>query len=291
MSTASKLELRINGQTGQRIKKLSGNEMKLRRKIKMLENSRAVVIGFLSILCLLMVWQLAVSVTTLGKLLPGPLTVISAFIKSFTVPIGPTTILGHAGWSLSRVMISYVAAAISGIIIGVLMGWNRVIEAIIMPLYNVIRPIPPIAWIPLAILWFGLDEAPKRFLIFIAAFCIITMNAYQGARMVDPVLVGAAEMLGANKIQIFFTIILPASVPSIFAGLQVAVSSCWTTVVAAEMVRSAEGLGWVIISAQSVNNTTQMLVGIISIGLIGFFLSILMRKTEERLCAWNKSEN
>lgn len=256
----------------------------------MKKRGKAILIGVFAFLSFLALWHFGTSKTIFGELIPGPIIVFQAFFQSFSEPIGPCTILGHIGWSLSRVAIAYVLAAAAGIILGVLMGWNKYIEAIFMPLYNMIRPIPPIAWIPLAILWFGLAELPKYFLIFLAAFCTITMNAYQGAKTVDPILIGASKMLGANNIQVFFTIILPSSVPTIFAGLQVAVSVCWTTVVAAEMVRSAEGLGWVIISAQSNNDTTQMLVGILAIGIIGFILAFVMRKAEEYLCAWNRSE-
>lgn len=251
---------------------------------------KAFVLGALSIFTFLLLWYIGTKTSSLGEMIPDPVTVIKAFIESFSEPIGPCTILGHMGWSLSRVIIAYSFAAVTGIVLGVLMGWNAYVEAVFMPLYSMIRPIPPIAWIPLAILWFGLGEMPKYFLIFLAAFCTITMNAYQGAKTVDPILIGASRMLGANQIQIFFTIILPSSVPTIFAGLQVAVSVCWTTVVAAEMVRSAEGLGWVIISAQSNNDTTQMLIGILSIGIIGLLLAFIMRGAEDRLCMWNKSE-
>lgn len=249
---------------------------------------KALVAAFVSIFLFLCFWQWGVSCTDLGELIPGPLTVFVGIFETFKNPIGKYSILGHVLFSLSRVLVGYAIAAVLGIALGVLMGWNKTIEAIFRPLYEMIRPIPPIAWIPLAILWFGLGETTKYFLIFLAAFNNITLNAYQGARTVDPVLIGASRMLGANKIQTLFTVILPASVPVIFAGLQVAVSVSWATVVAAEMVRSTEGAGWVIINAQEMNNMTQILIGIVSIGVVGYLLAITMRKVEDKLCAWNK---
>lgn len=186
-------------------------------------------------------------------------------------------------------IIGFLLATVVGITLGVLMGRNRLLESILMPLFEAIRPIPPLAWIPLSILWFGLGESPKYFLIFLASFSSITINAYAGARSVDPVLIGAAKMLGANSRQIFFTIVLPYSVPYIFAGLQIAIANSWATVVAAEMISARAGVGWIITAAQDTANTTQMLVGIVAIGIVGFILAIIMRGVESKLCAWRTS--
>lgn len=101
----------------------------------------------------------------------------------------------------------------------------------------------------------------------------------------------AARMLGAGKSRILFTVVLPASIPPIFAGLQVALSSCWATVLAAEMVRSSEGLGWIIIAGMNNNDMNQIMTGILAIGLVGMMLSTIFRKVEARLCRWNRSEN
>ena len=169
------------------------------------------------------------------------------------------------------------------------MGWYPKVKAIFMPLFNVIRPIPPIAWTSLAILWFGLGEMPKWFIIFIAAFCNVVINAFDGARSVDTTLVGCAKMLGARDNQIFTKIVLPASVPYIFAGMQIALSNSWAAVVAAEMIRASEGLGWVIVTGMSVNNMKQIFAGIVIIGIIGLLLSIIMRTLEGRLLRWNRS--
>lgn len=246
--------------------------------------------GALSIGAFLLVWYLGtLPGTRLGNILPGPLTVLVAFLKSFSVPIGRYTILYHVAFSLSRVLIAYVAAAVLGIGLGIAMGRNRLIEAIFRPFYEVIRPIPPIAWISLSILWFGLGEMTKYFIIFLSAFASITYTAFSGSRAVNPVLIGAAKMLGASDRQVFRAVILPASVPYIFSGMQVAISSSWATVVAAEMVRSSEGLGWIIVSGMEVNDITQILVGIVAIGIIGSILGTIIRKVEARLCSWNRS--
>ncbi|MDP2791109.1 MAG: ABC transporter permease subunit, partial [Rectinemataceae bacterium] len=152
------------------------------------------------------------------------------------------------------------------------------------------RPIPPIAWIPISIVWFGIGEGSKWFLIFLAAFVPVTLNSVSGARSVDPLLIKCGEMLGASKQYIFKSIVLPFSVPYIFSGLQVGLAGAWATVVAAEMIRSTEGVGWIIISSMDTNDVTQGLVGIFGIGIVGFVLATIMRKVEDHLCAWTKRE-
>jgi NitT/TauT family transport system permease protein/sulfonate transport system permease protein len=241
-----------------------------------------------SVSIFLLAWQSGVSFTRLGRIMPGPFAVIKAFCLSFAGTIGHYSIIQHIAFSLTRGLIAYGAACLLGITLGLLMGRIPFIEAVFRPIYEVIRPIPPIAWISLAILWFGLGEMMKYFIIFLSAFSSITYTTFSGARAVDPVLIGASRMLGANNFQIFTTVIVPASVPYIFSGMQVALGTSWATVVAAEMVRSSEGVGWIIVSGMEVNNITQILVGIIAIGIMGFFLATVLRKLENLLCAWNK---
>ncbi len=260
--------------------------MKHNKTIK-LPSALPFLAGSISILGFIGIWQISVSFSELGNILPGPITVLTAFIKSFVVPIGKYNIMQHTLFSLVRVLVAYTAALFLGVLLGITMGRIRLVEAIFRPFYEIIRPIPPIAWISLSILWFGLGEMTKYFIIFLSAFASITYTAFSGARAVDPILIGAAKMLGANDHQVFKSIVLPASVPYIFAGMQVAISSSWATVVAAEMVRSSEGVGWIIVSGMEINDMKQILVGIIAIGVMGFILEVLLREIERRLCEWN----
>jgi ABC-type nitrate/sulfonate/bicarbonate transport system permease component len=255
------------------------------------EKPKSIIAAIVAISSFLILWHVGTDGTKLGMLLPGPVTVLNKFIQSFYTKIGPYMLWGHILWSLSRVMIAFTIASVSGIILGLVMGWFKKAEAIARPLFEIIRPIPPIAWISLAVLWFGLGETPKYFIIFMSGFANITMNVYTGAKSVDPVLVGASRMLGSNSRQVFTTIVIPSSIPYIFTGLQIAISSSWAAVVAAEMIRSTEGVGWLIISGTSINDTTQILVGILSIGIVGFILATIMRRVEEGLCEWNKVES
>ena len=172
--------------------------------------------------------------------------------------------------------------------IGISMGLSPTARAVINPIFEFVRPIPPIAWIPLSILWFGLGSANKIFIIFLASFTYVTINSYEGARSVDPRLIGAARMLGAGRGRIFTHVIFPSSVPYIFAGLQIALSVSWAAEVAAEIIYSQNGVGWIITMGMNNGNITQIIVGMIAIGVIGYLLSTLMRALEGRLCRWNK---
>ena len=245
--------------------------------------------AILSVFAFLCLWNLGVK-GELGRLMPGPLPVIRMFFETlFGGTIGSRTMAVHILYCLARVMAGYFLGSAVGVALGLAMGWSRLVEAVFSPLFRIIRPIPPIAWIPISIIWIGLGEDAKIFLIFLASFCNVTLNAWSGAKNVDGDYIRAAQMLGAGRSRLLFTIVLPASVPSIFAGLQVALSSCWATVLAAEMVRSSEGLGWIIIAGMNNNDMVQIMTGILAIGLVGMLLSMIFRKVETRLCRWNKS--
>jgi ABC-type nitrate/sulfonate/bicarbonate transport system permease component len=259
----------------------------MNKRFKAAKNYEKALCAAISIAVFLLIWQLVVLFTRAGLLLAGPVETLTSFVVAIWKPIGTHTIEGHILWSLSRVLVGLALGSGAGIVVGILMGWFKPFSAVVRPIFEVLRPIPPIAWIPLSIVWFGLGESSKYFLIFYSAFCAVTMNAYSGVRSVDPELMGAARMLGASSRQVFFTIVLPSCVPQIFAGLQIAVGTSWATVVAAEMVRSSEGVGWVIIKGQEGNSTVQILVGIVAIGIVGYILAVVMRSVEAKLCRWS----
>lgn len=256
---------------------------------KISEKAVSAIAAGISIGLFLILWHWGTTATKLGIMIPGPVEVIEAIGVGIIGKVGRHSIMAHVGYSLMRVMLGFVIGSVAGVTLGLLMGWYKGAEAVFNPLFRIIRPIPPIAWIPISIIWFGLGENAKIFLIFLASFSNTTLNSMAGARSVDPEIVNAARMLGASERKIFTTIVLPASVPSIFAGLQVAISSSWATVLAAEMVRSSEGLGWMIVAGMNNNDMVQILSGIVMIGVVGFILAIIMRKAEDVLCRWNKS--
>ena len=221
---------------------------------------RTFVYPVCAFIVLLLLWQVCVMLSTSEIAFPTPVAVFKEFFYILTHKVGNYyTVVGHVLWSLSRVLVGFSIAAVFGIILGLTMGWFDYVRAVMMPIFNLLRPIAPLAWIPLAILWSHVDKQ----------------------------LVGAARMLGASKSQLFFEIVVPAAVPSIFSGAQVALSNSWMTMLAAEMVCATEGVGWIIIAGQSVNDMTQMIAGMLAIGIVGLLLAIGMRKLEERCLIWN----
>ncbi|SCK04198.1 Bicarbonate transport system permease protein CmpB [uncultured Clostridium sp.] len=258
------------------------------KKIKGTKTEK-IIYAIISISLFFLLWGFISNFTAARETTPGPIEVFKLLIKSFYEPIGKYSLYGHLYYSLQRVIIGYSIATISGIILGIAMGTSKYAEAIFKPIFELLRPIPPIAWIPLVILWFGVGEIPKYVIIFIGAFTNVTLNAYTGARRVDPTLIGCAQMLGTSNRDIFLRVILPSCTPQIFAGMQVALSTSWMAVLAAEMVGAQEGCGWLILRGSDTTNIPLVLVGMVVIGAVGLLFATGMRMVERRLCAWNRS--
>lgn len=256
-------------------------------RILLKNNIEKIMYTILALATFILAWQYVTTFTLAKNTTPQPLEVFKMLVNSMANPIGQYTIWGHLLISLKRVLIGFSIGSISGIVVGIGMGSSRYIKSIVKPIFEMLRPIPPIAWIPLAILWFGIDETTKYFIIFISAFTNVTLNSFMAASNVDSILIGAARMLGTKDKDIFTRVILPSCTPQIFAGMQVGLSTSWMAVLAAEMVRSSEGLGWIIIRGSDTANIPQVLVGMIVIGVVGLLLASIMRNIERRLCSWN----
>lgn len=170
------------------------------------------VIAFSS---LLIIWECVARFTKASMFLPPASQILYKFFESFTVPIGKHTMPYHIGISLYRVGVAFSIATVTGILLGVSMGYSKTAEAIIKPIFEFIRPIPPLAWIPMSILWFGLGDQSKFFIIFLGCFCFVTVNTYDGTKNVDPVLLGAAVCWGLLNVRyssmLFFQLPFPTS--------------------------------------------------------------------------------
>lgn len=250
-------------------------------------NPEKMIYAVISISFFFIAWGLITTFTPARNTTPGPIKVFVLLFTSFTNPIGEHAILGHLLISMRRVLVGFGVATLLGIALGIAMGTSRLAEAIFKPVFELLRPIPPIAWISLVILFFGIGELPKYVICGIGAFTNVTLNAYTAAKNVDPELIGCAKMLGTSERGIFFRVILPSCTPQIFAGMQVALSTAWMAVLAAEMVGAQEGCGWMIQRGSDTLNITLVMVGMIVIGTVGLLLATIMRKAERRLCAWN----
>jgi NitT/TauT family transport system permease protein/sulfonate transport system permease protein len=240
-----------------------------------------------SFMLFILFWQI-VSMNTSPDFLPAPLAVWDEAVRLIHEPIAGRSLFSHAMFSIRRVLIAYFWALILGLPLGLGMDWSRVCEKIVTPIFEVLRPIPPIAWIPIAILWLGVAEGSKIFICFVGAFVIIVLNSYIGMRYVDPLLIDAARSFGSSRRQQFFNVAIPACLPSIFAGVQNALSMAWMCVLAAEMVGAREGVGYIIIQGMDLNMPAMIVVGMIVIGMIGSFLAASLRWLEKALCPWRR---
>ena len=241
-----------------------------------------------SMLAVLLVWQVVAGKASYGGILPSPLAVARQFWRMLFEPIGRTSLYGHIGASMFRVLTAFVIAVITGVPLGLLIGWNRKFEAIVKPVFEIFRPIPPIAWIPLAILWFGIRETPKVFICFIGAFVPAVMNAYTGIRFTEPMLLDAARMLGGRPRQLFTEVAIPSALPAIFAGLQNGLSCSWMCVLAAELVGAQQGVGYLILLGMELSNPAMIITGMLLIGAIGAGIAALLRYLEKRICPWKR---
>lgn len=221
-----------------------------------------------------------------GTMLPTPAETLVRFGEIMTNPISKATLPVHIWVSLRRVLIAFFFAVTIGIALGVGLGWNVKFNAFFGPLFEIIRPIPPIAWIPMIIIWFGIGETAKIVIVFIGSFTSIVLNTSAGIRAIDPLLINAGRVLGANRRQLLVDVALPATIPAILAGIRTALSSGWMCVVAAEMIAARQGVGFLIVRGQEIGDTALIVVCMLAIGIVSALLSLSLTKMEGVLCPW-----
>ncbi len=193
----------------------------------------------------------------------------------------------HAFQSLKLVAMGFVVAIATGVPLGLWMGWDRRAEAAINPIFLIIRPIPPLAWIPLAILWLGLGDGAKIMVIWFAAFVPSVINSFAGVRNIDRPIIEAAQMLGTPRWRMVTEVIAPAAAPMIFTGLRLSLQAAWTTLVAAELVGALAGIGFVLNMAQQDIYPGMILVGMVTVGVLGWATTYALGLAERRALAWN----
>lgn len=238
----------------------------------------------LSIALLLAGWMLIARLRP--YLFPSPSAVWQRFLLILKKPAGRYPLYVHILDSLRRVGIAVGLSSLFGVIFGVLLGWSRWFSATVGVLFEFVRPIPPLAWIPLITIWFGIGELPKILIVFIGTFFNVAVNTSAGVKMVDKLLLDAGRMFQANSLQILKEIVLPASLPAIFAGIRVALGAGWAVVLAAEMLGSQTGVGYLITLGNDIGDTALIFISMIVIGIIGALLSALATFVERRLCPW-----
>ena len=238
---------------------------------------------FMLLACFLIFWE---CMGRAGKLNPVITPSLEKIIQTGGKLIRNGTLFKNAWISLGRVLKGYFIAAILGIGLGILIGLSRHLERITQLVLQILKPIPPIAWIPLVILWFGIGESGKVFLIFLGGFFTILTNVVDGIHQTDSKLLEVAWVMETPAPKEIFRLIIPGAAPNIFTGLRTGLSSCWMCVVAAELVSSATGLGYLIMNARQFGNTDIVIIGMITIGIIGKLMDSLLKWVERKVIRW-----
>lgn len=193
--------------------------------------------------------------------------------------------------SIIRVLEGFVIGSALGVVLGVLMGLSKVLHRFLNSLVNILRPIPMIAWIPIFILWFGIGETTKVFVIALGTFWPVLLNTISGIKSVDRKLLEVAQVLNKRKLIVLTKVILPAAIPSIFTGIRLGIGTAWSCVVAAEMIAATKGIGFMITYARETAKPGEVFVGVIVIGIIGLLIDVVIRRIEKRLLKWNSGVN
>ncbi len=246
--------------------------------------------GWVSALTLGVVVLLWGAVTGAGLIeplfLPSPLEVLRRLWALSTVGYLDATIWQHLGASLMRIGLALLAALVFAIPVGVAIGRNRIAQGIFDPLIEFYRPVPPLAYLPLIVIWFGIGELAKVLLIYLAIFAPIAIASANGVRNVDPVRLRAAQSLGATRVQLLRHVILPNALPEILTGIRIGLGVGWSTLVASELVAATRGLGFMVQSAGQFLATDVVVSGILVIALVAFAIELGLRWLQKRLVPW-----
>ena len=248
------------------------------------------ILSSIGIILFIGIWE---SVVRLGLVSPdklvAPSQIITTFIDKLNNPIPDgNTIIVHFLTSLKLVVLGFLVSCIVGIPLGLFMGFFNIANRIFTPIFEIIRPIPPLAWIPIVIVVLGIGLKAEMFIIFVATFVPCVINSYTGIKATSPTLINVAKTAGASKFQIFYKVGIPSALPMVFTGIKVAFGSAWATLVAAEMIASSEGLGYMIQQGRVARRSDIVLLGMAVIGLVGALLTALLSLLEEKAIPWRK---
>lgn len=246
------------------------------------------VLHVVSVAAFLTLWhEVAASGVFKGGLCT-PWQVVVRFGGLLTDTLAGLTLWGHIGASAQRIAIGFVLASAVAIPLGLFMALNPYVNAVVKPVFDIFKPMPPIAWVSIAILWFGVGEESKIFIIIIGTFVPCLLNAYNGIRLIDPELYDVIRVLGGRRWNEILQVSFPASFPAIFAGLQISLSLAWTCVLAAELVASRSGLGFIIVQGMKFSDAALVIGGMVMIAFVAWLSSLLISGLEKLLCPWRR---
>lgn len=245
------------------------------------------LISLATLAALLAAWQLSASLALVPRLfLPAPVDVFHQFITVARDGFVDATLAEHLAASLGRVFAALLAAILAGVPIGYAIGASRIGRGVFDPVIEVVRPIPPLAYLPLVIIWFGIGEPSKVLIIAIAMLAPIVIATAAGVRGVARDRLNAARALGATRAQLVRHVVLPSALPNMLTGVRIALGTGWSTLVAAELVAASRGLGFMIQSAANFLVTDVVMMGILVIAAVAFALEALIRLVERWLVPW-----
>jgi len=266
-------------------RKVSENAMKLRLP----RFSRSFLLSSLSVALLLGAWLLVTEMGWANELfLPKPQAVWAAFVKTSTKGYQGSTLIEHVGTSLYRILAAFALACTIGIPLGMLMGVSRDARALLNPLIEFYRPLPPLGLYTLLVMWLGIGETSKLSLLFLAGLPGIVISTVQAVSTIDPVFMRAAQSLGASRRQLLFNVYLPAAGPQILAGMRISLGFTYTVLVAAEIVAASAGIGWMIWDAAKFLLSDIVIMGLIVLGLTGVALDFIMRLIARVMMPWTR---
>jgi len=253
--------------------------------------SQPAIYGGLALATLLLSWLLATAIFGIvpAKVLPSPVELVDRFGLLIVEPFSGTTLFGHALASLQRWLIGVLCAVGIGVPIGVVLAWLPPFRAAITPIFELLRYIPPFAWVPIAVLWLGASTTTQALIVFIAAFPVCVINTQLGVGQVDRILLHAARTLGAGSLTTLARVVLPVAAPSIFTGVRIAFSNGWMALVGAELVVGKQGLGFLISQGQANDSVATILVGMITIGVLGSLIDVVLQRSQRLLLPWQSS--
>jgi NitT/TauT family transport system permease protein/taurine transport system permease protein len=250
--------------------------------------SPRILTGAFTLLALVLLWYVLTDATGIvdRQRVPSPMDVVAATNQILFQGYAGGTLVVQAYHSVRLVFLGFVVAAVTGVPLGLAMGLSRRFEAFVNPAFLLVRPIPPLAWIPLAIVWFGLGDSAKILVIWFAAFVPAVINSQVGVRTVDPILIEAARVHGGSQRDVLRNVLIPGAMPMIFTGLRLALQASWTTLVAAELVGAFFGLGRVLMSAYRDINPAMIATAMIAVGLLGAAMMKVLALIERSVLRW-----
>jgi taurine transport system permease protein len=257
------------------------------RSLSYPDTRSSTLISVITVIGLLVLWWVATERAWLPPLfLPSPESIIRRFLEAAKGDVGGTTIAGHFAWSMFRVFSAFALAVVTAVPIGIAMGVSRYMRGIFDPPIEFYRPLPPLSYLPLVVIWFGIDEASKIILIYLACVAPLALSSRAGVRSVSLEQIHAAYSMGATRNQVVLHVVLPAAMPEILTGMRIAIGFGWTTLVAAEMVAANAGLGQMVLNASNFLRTDIVVMGIIVIGIVAYAFDLLMRFIEHTVVPW-----